>query len=199
MDKIDFNTHEEYSLGDTHLTYDQIADAAGLTRDRVRKDKRLAEVPRVQIAGRRGAPLALEYTGVVHAYIQYPPHVREYTYHQPDRRAGLIKALKRLWKRMPLKKAAELMGVNLQLARAWMLKHGIRAPVDWSRRLQHEAAYARQCKAQDLHEQGSSRPDIARVLGVSKETVRTYLRGVHERPRPIEGRSPIGEQDHDLW
>ena len=168
MEKIDFNTHEEYELGDTHLTYDQIADAAGLTRDRVRKDKRLADVPRVQIAGRRGAPLALEYTGVVHAYIQYPPHVREYTYHEPDRRAGLIKALKRLWKRMPLKKAAALMGVNLQLARSWMLKHGIRAPLDWTRRLQQESAYARQCKAQDLHEQGSSRAEIARVLGVSE-------------------------------
>ena len=36
MDKVDFNTHEEYDLGDTHLTYDQIARAAGVTSDRVR-------------------------------------------------------------------------------------------------------------------------------------------------------------------
>ena len=199
MDKIDFNTHEEYDLGDTHLTYDQIARAAGVTKDRVRRDERLANVPRVQIAGRRGAPLALEYTGAVHAYIQQPPNVRGYTYHYPDRRAALIKALKRLWKRMPLKKAAEQIGVDLGLARTWMLKHGIRAPVDWARRIAKEQAYARQCKAQEMHDQGSSRADIARVLGVSEETVRTYLRGTHERLTPIEGRTPIGEQEHDLW
>ena len=199
MEKIDFNTHEEYELGDTHLTYDQIAQETGIDISYVRKDDRLADVPRVIVAHAKGAPHALEYNAVVHAYVTNPAAVEPREYLLPDERKPLARKIYDHWHRMTLAKAATKVGTTRQKAKRCMDEGGLSAPVNWSHRIAKEQAYARQCKAQDLHDQGSSRADIARVLGVSEQTVRTYLRGTHERPTPIEGRTPIGEQEHDLW
>ena len=199
MGKIDFNTHEEYELGDTHLTYDQIAQETGIDISYVRKDDRLAEVPRVIVAHAKGAPRALEYNAVVHRYVTNPGAVEPREYLVPEDRMPLIRKIYDYWHRMTLAEAAAKVGTTRPTAKRWMDEEGLSAPVYWSHRIAKEQAYARQCKAQDLHDQGSSRADIARVLGVSEQTVRTYLRGAHERPTPIEGRTPSGEQDHDLW
>jgi len=202
MDKIDFTTHEEYALGDTHMTYDQIARAAGVTAARVRRDERLANVPRVQIAGRRGAPLALEYTGAVHTYIHEPPAVQDYTYRYPEHRTALIDQLLELWKRMPLNYAADRLGVRRPRAHQWMQKRGHGAPVQWSVRLRKEMAYARQQKAQAMRRAHKSKQQICDALSISTQTLRAYLDGAYDKPDPIEGRTPLWEQDpseHGLW
>jgi len=191
QEAIDIDAHPTYALGDTHLTYKQISAETGYAVTSVRTHASygpLADVDRIYVlSGKQGPALvALEYDATLHRYLQ--------THSAPISTEEVVE----MAQRMPFDRVAKKTGLSVMAIRARLRRADAEHPV-WGCRLRTERAYARQMHAKRLAEQGHDTHDIALALGRATGTIRHYLQGKIDKPTPIEGRTPIWEQEHDLW
>jgi len=189
MKKINFRQHPDFELGDTHLTYRQISEITGYklstTRTHTQPGGPLEDVPKVRVAGLRRL-VALRYTSTLHWYLNtWKPHI-------PTER------LCELLTYMSAGEVAKEYNITEDAIRGRM--HANNKPMpDWRLRLRRERAYTRMKEAQRLYSQGGDPYIIADILGVTVITVKRYLKDPYPRPPPIPNRTPVWEQDHNLW
>lgn len=195
---IHFETHPHYELGDTHFTYQQVAEITGYKRATISRHTRrgpLQDCSRVRIRGgyQKKPSIALEYDATLHSYLQ-------------ERRAPVsTDVLAQLAQRMSpveisdhLKERSDMRSMGPSAISMRLHRHGVETPA-WSDRRRKERAYTRQMEAQRMDSRGADIDAIAEKLNRGRRTVQRYLRGYIDRPAQIEGRTPIWEQDHDLW
>jgi len=194
MDKIDFTTHEEYELGDTHLSYEQIADETGYAVATVSNhciSGPLQSCQRVEYHNPNGggACVAVEYDGTLHEYLQTqrPPV-------PTDTLAEMVQYM------APVEIAAEI-----DISREAVYRRLQDAGVEmrkWGYRIMREKTYTRQLRAQQLYDKGHDVYGVAAIMGMAAPTIEKYLNSHYDKPAPIEGRTPLWEQDpseHGLW
>lgn len=193
MESIDFSRHSHYVLGDTHMSYEQIAKETGYAATTISKHCTkgpLQGATRVRYPSAAGGQkVAVEYDAVLHRYLS------EYSAPVPTER------LKRLTKHMSPAEIAKEVGMERTAVHKRLSAAGIQAR-SWRYQVLHERTYARQQHAQSLRQEGQSVSEIAGAMGLSKDTIRTYLRDEYERPPLIEGRTHVWErerEEHGLW
>ena len=190
--RIDFDEDDNYELGDTHFTIDQIADATGLHPSTVThhlRHGRLKECKQVIRPG-RGRPIAVEYDATLHAFFEHPA---------PERidHERLVEMLQTQTPR----EVADVLGCTRRHINEICAQNDYDVP-DWSYRWKREATYTRQLYAQTLSRAGYSRADIADALDCHIATVNHYLAGKYDCPEPVEGRTPLWErppEEHGQW
>jgi DNA-binding CsgD family transcriptional regulator len=180
MQMVDFEAHDTYALGDTHLTPRQLADVRGCDVSTVSyhiNDGQLSECTRVRIAGAAGNGCAVEYDAAVHAFVT--GGTREHT--PVDR--GRVLALAREY--AGWRKADAVARIAEETGRPRgtiyrILREGAAGCLHGDDRTR--AAYQRQQRAQALHADGMSRAEIQEQMGISRTTLWKYLSGAFDAP-----------------
>jgi len=121
QEAIDIASHPTYALGDTHLTYKQIAAETGYEVTSVRNHASygaLADVDRIHVlSGKQGpALIALEYDATLHRYLQ--------TCSAPTSTEEVID----LAQRMPFDRVAERTGLSVVAIRARLRRADAECP-----------------------------------------------------------------------
>jgi len=189
MDKIDFEQHTSYELGDTHLTYEHLSELTGYKVPTIRHHARaggpLVGIPKVRIAGTT-RKVAFKYTARLHEYVE--------TQNPPMPTARIVELLQHM---APME-IEQKYGVSRQAQKERVRRSKADIP-SWHGRLRSERAWTRMRKALLMHARGEDPYIIADVLDVGIETVKHYLTNPYVKPPPIPNRTPVWEQDHDLW